>query len=172
MKTKPSLLVIRILLTISILLSASNALAGPFGEVVVFGDSLSDNGNLLLVEGQPLPDPELYWEGRLSNGPVWVEYLTDPDHFNTNLTDRALGGAQTDGLIPPGLIEQVSAHILAAGSSLSPTNLYVIWIGGNDLLNGDGNFQEAVDNINGAVTELADHGAMSMLILPKCSVSG
>jgi phospholipase/lecithinase/hemolysin len=165
MKTKPSLLVIRILLTISILLSASSALAGPFGEVVVFGDSLSDNGNYVLFEGQPLPDPELYWEGRLSNGPVWVEYLTDPDHFNTNLTDRAFGGAQTDGLIPPGLIEQVRAHILAAGSSLSPTNLYVIWIGGNDFLNGDGNFQEAIDNINDAMTDLADHGAMSMLIL-------
>ena len=51
--------------------------AAPFNEIVVFGDSLSDNGNLVLIEGQPVPDPELYWEGRLSNGPVWVEYLTN-----------------------------------------------------------------------------------------------
>ena len=98
-------------------------------------------------------------------GPVWVEYLTDPDHFRTNLTDRALGGAQTDGLTPPGLVEQVRAHIVAARPPLSATNLYVIWIGGNDFLNGDGDFQRAVDNINEAVTEIADNGAMSMLIL-------
>lgn len=164
MKTKASL-GIRILLTISLLLGASNVLAGPYGEIVVFGDSLSDNGNYVLVDNQPMPDPELYWEGRFSNGPVWVEYLTDPDHFDTNLTDRALGGAQTDGLTPPGLVEQVRAHIVAARPPLSATNLYVIWIGGNDFRNGDGDFQRAVDNINEAVTELADNGAMSMLIL-------
>jgi len=41
----------------------------------------------------------------------------------------------------------------------------VIWIGGNDFLNGNGNFQEAVENINDAMTKLVDNGAMSMLIL-------
>ncbi|MFZ1985050.1 MAG: SGNH/GDSL hydrolase family protein [Desulfatitalea sp.] len=164
MKTK-TILAVLILLTISLLLGASNTLAGPFGEIVIFGDSLSDNGNYVLVDDQPMPDPELYWEGRFSNGPVWVEYLTDPAHFDTNLTDRALGGAQSDGLTPPGLIEQVRAHILAAGPPLSPTNLYAIWIGGNDCLNGDGDSQGAVDNINDAMTELVDNGAMFMLIL-------
>jgi thermolabile hemolysin len=164
MKTKASLAVC-ILLTVSLLLVASNALAGPFGEIVIFGDSLSDNGNYVLYDDQPAPDPELYWEGRFSNGPVWVEYLTDATHFDTNLTDRAFGGAQSSGLTPPGLIEQVRAHIVAAGPPLSPTNLYVIWIGGNDFLNGDGDFQAAVDNINDAMTELVDNGAMFMLIL-------
>ena len=164
MKTKASL-AIRILLAVSLLLGASNALAGPYSEIVVFGDSLSDNGNYVLVNDQPMPDPDLYWEGRFSNGPVWVEYLTDPDHFDTNLTDRALGGAQTGGLTPPGLVEQVRGHILAAGPPLSATNLYVIWIGGNDFLNGDGDSQVAVDNMNTAVTELYDNGAKSILIL-------
>jgi phospholipase/lecithinase/hemolysin len=164
MKTKASL-AIRILLAVSLLLGASNALAGPFGEIVIFGDSLSDNGNYVLFDDQPVPDPELYWEGRFSNGPVWVEYLTDPAHFDTNLTDRAFGGAQSDGLTPPGLIEQVRAYILATGPPLSPTNLYMIWIGGNDYFNGDGNFQEAVNNIEDAMSDLADSGAMSILIL-------
>jgi outer membrane lipase/esterase len=164
MKLKASL-AIRIFLTVSLLLGASNVLAGPFGEIVIFGDSLSDNGNYGLFDGQPLPDPESYWEYRFSNGPVWVEYLTDPDHFDTNLTDRALGGAQSDGLTPPGLIEQVRLYILTTGSSLSPTNLYMIWIGGNDYFNGDGDFQETVDNIEDAMSDLADNGAMFMLIL-------
>jgi len=143
----------------------SNALAGPFGEIVVFGDSLSDNGNLLLFDDQPDPDPEIYWRGRLSNGPVWVEYLTDATHFNTNLTDRALGGAQTDGLTPPGLIEQVRGHITVARPPLSPTNLYVIWIGGNDYLNGDGDFQQAVSTIDEAMETLVENGAKSLLVL-------
>lgn len=164
-KTKTSL-AIGILLAVLLLPGASNALAGPYGEIVVFGDSLSDNGNYVLYDGQPAPDPALYWEGRFSNGRVWVEYLTDPTHFDTNLSGRAYGGAETSGLLPPGLIEQVRLYIiLAAGASLSRTNLYVLWIGGNDFLNGDGDYQRAVENINDAVTELVDNGAMSILIL-------
>jgi phospholipase/lecithinase/hemolysin len=164
MKTRTCLAVL-ILLTLALTLGASNTLAGPFGEIVVFGDSLSDNGNLLLHDDQPNPDPKLYWQGRLSNGRVWVEHLTDPAHFDTNLTDRALGGAQSEGYIPPGLIEQVRGHIVLTVPPLSPDNLYVIWIGGNDFFNGNGNFQAAVDNINVAMTELVDSGAMFLLIL-------
>lgn len=164
MKVKICMAVL-IFLFASIVLGASTTQAGPFGEIVVFGDSLSDNGNLLLVEYQPLPDPELYWEGHFSNGAVWVDYLANATHFNTNLIDRAIGGAQSDGLIPPGVIQQVATHILVTGSPLSPNNLYVIWIGGNDHLNGNVDFQEVVDNINEAMTKLADDGAMSMLIM-------
>jgi len=76
MKTKASL-AIPILLAVSLLLGASNALAGPFGEIVVFVDRLSDNGNDLLFDDLPVPDPEFYGEGQFSNGQVWVEYLTD-----------------------------------------------------------------------------------------------
>ncbi len=142
-----------------------NAFAGPFGGVVVFGDSLSDNGNLLLVEGQPKPDPELYYQGRLSNGPVWVEYLTDPQHLDTVLHDRALGGAKSDGLIPPGLIEQVTAFIALDGPPLSANTLFVIWIGGNDFLNGDGDFKATVDNIEDAMQRLVDAGAVHLLLM-------
>ena len=80
-----------------------------------------------------MPDPELYFEGRFSNGPVWVEYLTDADHFNVTLTDNALSGAHTDGLEPPGLVEQVTAYVALEELALSSTALFVIWIGGNDF---------------------------------------
>ena len=49
----------------------SNGFAASFDEIVVFGDSLSDNGNLVIIEDQPVPDPELYYQGRFSDGPVW-----------------------------------------------------------------------------------------------------
>jgi len=139
--------------------------AAPFDAIVVFGDSLSDNGNLVFFEGQPEPDPAIYFMGRFSNGPVWVEYLAAPERLNAPLTDRALGGAQTDGLTPPGLIEQVVAHVALANLPLSPDTLFIIWIGGNDFLNGDGDSQGAVNNINDAMQRLAAAGARHLLVL-------
>lgn len=144
---------------------ASNGFAASFDEIVVFGDSLSDNGNLVFIEDQPLPDPELYYQGRFSNGPVWVEYLADPQRLNAPLTDRALGGAKTDGFVPPGLIQQVIAYKATADASPSPNALFIIWIGGNDYFNGDGVSQAAVANINEAMEELVQFGGMHLLVL-------
>ena len=53
------------------LFAVSIALAGTFDGVVVYGDSLSDNGNLYgLSDFRHHP-----CMGRFSNGPVAVEYL-------------------------------------------------------------------------------------------------
>ena len=44
-----------------------------YSEMIVFGDSLSDTGNVHIAStalGQ-LPDPG--FDGRLSNGPIWVD---------------------------------------------------------------------------------------------------
>ena len=144
---------------------ASDGFAGLFTEIVVFGDSLSDNGNLVFIEDQPEPDPEDYFQGRFSNGPVWVEYLASPERLNASLTDRALGGAQSDGLVPSGLIEQVTAYIVTDGPQLSPNALFIIWIGGNDFLNGDGDFQAAVANIKDAMDRLVQFEAKHVLVL-------
>jgi phospholipase/lecithinase/hemolysin len=143
----------------------SQASAASFNEIVVFGDSLSDNGNLLFFEEQPTPDPALYFEGRFSNGPVWVEYLADPTRLSAPLTDIALGGAQTDGLVPPGLIEQVTTYIATNGPPLSSSSLFIIWIGGNDYFNGEGDALEAVTNIEEAMERLVQLGAKNLLIL-------
>jgi phospholipase/lecithinase/hemolysin len=155
------------LLIISLVLVpwASNGFAAIFTDIVVFGDSLSDNGNLLLIDGQPKPDSEIYYQGRFSNGLVWVEYLANPQRLNTSLSDRALGGAQSDGLVPPGLIEQASVYIATDGPQLSSSALFIIWIGGNDYFNGDGNFMDAVDNIKDAMERLVEFGARHLLVM-------
>ena len=44
------------------------------GKSYVFGDSLSDTGNVFLAAGAGAPP--VYFNGRFSNGPVWHEYLT------------------------------------------------------------------------------------------------
>lgn len=144
---------------------ASNGFAAIFTDIVVFGDSLSDNGNLFFIDGQPKPDPEIYYQGRFSNGLVWVEYLANPQRLNASLSDRALGGAQSDGLLPPGLIEQVSVYIATDGPQLSSSALFIIWIGGNDYFNGDGNFMDAVANIKDAMERLVEFGARHLLVM-------
>ena len=60
------------------LAAATAAHAGPFSDMVVFGDSLSDTGNVAslttAVFGSTFPAyPGAV--GRFSNGPVWVETL-------------------------------------------------------------------------------------------------
>lgn len=56
-------------------------LTAPPTNLYVLGDSLSDVGNLFLATGgaidpaNALPQPADYFQGRFSNGPVYVEYL-------------------------------------------------------------------------------------------------
>lgn len=65
------------LITTLILLSgAAGAFAQPmFTTMYVFGDSLSDVGNLFAATGNTVPDPTYYDNGRFQNGPSYAEYL-------------------------------------------------------------------------------------------------
>ena len=77
---------------------ASAASAQSYNRLVVFGDSLSDNGNLYAVLGQPTSPP--YYQGRFSNGPVFTELLGfNAANFNGSVTgsiNYAFGGSRTD----------------------------------------------------------------------------
>ena len=140
----------------------------PLKQVVVFGDSLSDNGNYFaLHQGQRPLAP--YYFGRYSNGLVWAEILTNemalsPDH----LVDRAIAGAQTEGMTPPGLKAQVTEYINEY-PRLNAHALYIIWSGGDNLLDnptGSDQFvQEGLKDIHAAIDLLAEHGAEYFLVL-------
>jgi cholinesterase len=116
------------------------ALAGPITSVVVYGDSMSDNGNLYAASGYP---PSPYWQGRASNGPVPVEYLAS--RLGVPLVDYAWFGATTgvgnhsDGGTPtsfgtyglPGMLTTFTSTM----GSLGPFTdaLFVVWGGPNDV---------------------------------------
>jgi phospholipase/lecithinase/hemolysin len=59
----------------TLLFSMVSARAAQF---VVFGDSLSDNGNTLAAAGFPQPP---YYDGRWTDGPNWVDYFTGLAHL-------------------------------------------------------------------------------------------
>ncbi len=103
------------------------ASAGNFTDLVVFGDSLSDNGNYYAMYGYPPPP---YWEGRFSNGPVWVEQMAN--HLGLEsaaISDRAVAGALTTNV----LSLQIRPYLVEKGAA-DPRALYVYWAGANDLL--------------------------------------
>ena len=86
----------KIIFTAVILFFSMMASATPLNKIVVFGDSLSDNGNLYEYLKHQLPLSPPYFEGRFTNGPVWIEDLIEsyyPTNSNDHLLDYAYGGA-------------------------------------------------------------------------------
>ena len=66
----------------------------PFTKIYAFGDSLSDTGNLFALTGGFPPPP--YFEGRVSNGIVWIEYLADAMGMDfESVVNYAFAGATT-----------------------------------------------------------------------------
>jgi 3-phytase len=118
----------------------SQAWAEPISQIVVFGDSLSDCGNVFAATGGATPAAP-YYEGRFSNGPVWVERLAARlgvptlSPSQSGGLDFAYGGAETgDGFSSKGTPNLLLQHTLY-GLSHTPArgDLFVIWGGSNDL---------------------------------------
>ncbi|MFJ6024416.1 autotransporter domain-containing protein [Brevundimonas sp. NPDC092305] len=116
---------------------ATAAQAQSYNRLVVFGDSLSDNGNLYAVSGQPTSPP--YFQGRFSNGPVFTELLGfNAGRFTagapvTGSVNYAFGGARTDSAAsPPGMRNQLLAYT-SAGGTFSSTDLVSILGGANNI---------------------------------------
>jgi phospholipase/lecithinase/hemolysin len=141
--------------------------APAFTGLVVFGDSLSDNGNA----------------GRFSNGPVWVEHLAariglDLQPARNGGTNHAVGGARARGG-PTDVGAQVAAFLAARGGAVDRNALYVVYGGGNDLLaaalapDRDAVAREAATALGSAVDDLAAAGAGRILVpnLPDIGIA-
>ena len=146
-------------------------------EIVVFGDSLSDTGNTSNITNGWIPDADDgYFQGRFSNGLLWIEHLATilgepvPTPSTTGGTNFAHGGSQAlfSGFFKPSLSEQVDDLLVA-----DPDDLHVVWIGANDLLNVDLDdpvadqylrVKQVVAAINDNIDELYSRGARKFLV--------
>lgn len=120
---------------------------GDFTEIAIFGDSLSDQGNIAQLTFGFIPGPA-YFNGRFSNGPIWVEEVAAELGLSTsasglnisalNGNNFAFGGsriAESQNILflnLPGVRAQINAYLGAAGP-LGPDTLYVVTGGGNDI---------------------------------------
>ena len=122
------------------LLFSSAAVATDFSQVIVFGDSLSDNGNL----SQVLPGPSIQPPLRFTTNPGSVAIENVAHALGNTLspslnggTDYAWGGAGVNNNSPgtpgsvPTLTAQVNAYLGAGG--VDQRALYSIWGGANDI---------------------------------------
>lgn len=135
--------------TLGLGLLALAAGAGPsraaaYSGLYVFGDSLSDVGNVFLSTSGAIPAAP-YYQGRFSNGPNWVDNFAAilglgpvlPSVIGGN--DYAFGGAVTSTAVPgastavPNIVQQVGLFTVANGGHAPSSGLYTLWIGGNDI---------------------------------------
>ena len=148
--------------------------AAPIHNIVIFGDSLSDNGNLYEMMDHKLPPSPPYFEGRFSNGLVWNEllaarYFSDPQK---HLQNYALGGAgvseDPDDFELLTLTKEIENYFTAHEDQASADSLYVVWIGGNNYLanppNADEEIQRVNDGIKIGMQRLVEHGAKNIAI--------
>ena len=164
----------------------SGDLTPTFNSLIVFGDSLSDTGNLFDLTGFFPPPP--YVNGRFSNGDIWLDYFTDSLAFESDqVSNFAVGGSTTgednaiepliEGLVGadltlPGLSNQIDSYLSSlAGSPSDPDGLYVLWAGANDLFNlpadpadVPGFIANSATNIVNAISRLAAEGADTFLV--------
>ena len=153
-----------------------NSLLSPASNLVVFGDSLSDmgNGNSSALVSLAFSSPP-YWQGRFSNGPVWIEHVSDSYGLNTTFgnginsgDNRAFGGSQTGQgysyVILPNTGAQINNYLANVQSSFSSSDVIFLWAGGNDFLYGTGNPDLISQNMASHVKTLAEAGASRFVV--------
>lgn len=132
-----------------------------FTAVYAFGDSLTDTGR------NP-PTGTNYYNGRYSNGPLWIEYLSAMLGIAYNASNNlAVSGSTTYNL---------SSQIASMPASSNPQSaLFTLWSGPNDFLDAfETNLENnaawgvtvtnTVLNITNAVATLYSSGAREVLV--------
>jgi outer membrane lipase/esterase len=160
-------------LKISLLLSCLlplPALAQSIDSLTIFGDSLSDNGNAFKASGGALPPSPPYFNGRLSNGPVWVEgfpaelRLPAATINNFAVLGATSGTANTTSPLLIGLTTELDQFLLVS-PKVSPNGLFVVWAGANDYLGGGITSPvPVIGNITTAVQRLTGAGATQLVV--------
>ncbi|WP_374274715.1 autotransporter domain-containing protein [Brevundimonas sp.] len=178
------------LMAAALMAAPQAAEAQTYNRLVVFGDSLSDNGNLFAFTGGTQPPAPFYVNGRFSNGPVFTELLGfDATGFGTTSgsVNYAFGGARTDfAMSPPGMRLQLAAY-LQNGGTFGDGDLVSVLGGANNLFQGIPGAatsptpiaalnlvaSAAAADVNALVSQVAQAGAGTIMVvnLPRLSLT-
>ena len=176
----------RTLLALCLTLGTSFAAQATYTNLYIFGDSLSDTGNVFTASGGLEPSDPPYYQGRLSNGPTWVETVASGLGFPTASTALLAGGnnyawagafSSANGLVDPllGIQTGLQAQVFGQWSGIAdPGALYVLGIGGNDFRYVDANHQPSatpysdpttvLGNLLVSLSYMIDRGATNFLV--------
>jgi phospholipase/lecithinase/hemolysin len=160
-----------------VFISTNIAFATPdYNQIIFFGDSLTDNGNLYHADLKLLPKSPPYYEGRFSNGKTWAEWIA-AYYANNNITSEnyAVGGETVfmhnpfGGFLPYMLSESISNYFLHSAFHDKSHTLFIIWIGANDYITGTPDIDQVtthvVNTIKDNVDNLISHGGKNFILL-------
>jgi phospholipase/lecithinase/hemolysin len=161
---------------------------GQVSQVVTFGDSLSDAGNASIatfgavpgtgyanrpVTGIPFP-VGYFTNPQSGTGPagLWVDQfaakvgVADPSPALAPLggSNYAIGSAMTGSANPADMQNQVNLFLATHPGTASPTALYTLWGGADDIFAAQ-NPLTAADNIAAQIKQLAADGGQNFLWL-------
>lgn len=144
-------------------------------ELIYLGGGVwNDTGNFAAVEGDL---PPIFWENRLSNGPVTSDYFAENLGFELTPSLHPLGPSQGNNYSmidswagkngPYDLSAMVTAYLDSKNGVVSDKTLHVLWTGGHDVLEmivapGDIDYSQldaAVAGAEDALYRLIDAGA-------------
>ena len=172
---------VHLLLPLLLLVSSWAQAGSQYSRIYIFGDSLSDTGNLASIIGA-FPPP--YYMNRVSNGPVAVDVLASKLGLDATASlhligpasgsNYAVAGANAFGDEAIDLDTQVLMFLANHGYVAPDDALYVVFIGGNDIRTArdDPNHISAINTVTSAVTQvkqaimdLGASGAQSFLLI-------
>jgi len=151
-----------------------DSIQNPINDMLLFGDSISDQGNSFNAFGTPQSPP--YYSGRFSNGPVWAEAVATEygksvvaGNWGESGTNRAFGGSQTGPgmsfFVIPNVGEQINRYLNNVNSNIDQDDLVFLFAGGNDFTVGAGNPNITLQNMIAHVNTLADSGAKEFVVV-------
>lgn len=165
-----------IVLFVLTLFSAS-LFAQSIREVVFFGDSLSDNGNLYR-RIKIIPKSPPYYAGQFSNGPVWSEHLSAylRKKYGVKSQNYAVGGATVilrsprSGAFPYSLRREINNYINSQNFTDKASVLYFLWMGGNDYIDEKNQppnvlVKNVVDELVAQVRILIENGGKNFVMI-------
>ncbi|RIA89339.1 hypothetical protein C1645_806314 [Glomus cerebriforme] len=147
--------------------------------ITVFGDNNVDNGNEWKQSNQTYPPSSIYkFQGRFSNGLVWVEYLSQ--FLEAQIENYAFGGATSDSNFVPGFsgeynnisiigikqqIQEKYLKSVVRNETDFDKTLFIIEYLGNDYLNvPTTDPRRVMDNLYQQWVSLSNLGAKHILI--------
>lgn len=176
---------LQVLAVVCVVFSGGVRSEGSFSQFYVYGDSLSDTGNLAATPDFQFLNEFPYDRG-FSDGPRGVEVLAEALGLSAapslhlvgpvTGTNFSVSGARarSRGEPPIDLDTQIGASLLAAGGIAPADALHLVFIGGNDVRDARNEIQfgeslkiigAAVSSIDEAVRTLIGAGAKSIMVV-------
>ncbi len=182
-------------LATAVAFAATPALAAKPSQLIIFGDSLVDAGNINASVGSDAFNPVAagYFPGRFTNGPDYTDIL-NRRLYGSLTTPSLLGGSNyafgaarvvDHGDPVPDLGLQLGMYLGGTGNVADPDALYIINFGGNDVFGLEsgniGGFADSsayvtalLDTVQGGLLALSSAGASRILVtgIPNLTATG